>query len=54
MYLCDDGHPEVCYECRTCPVCDLINDLEVLKAESEGLKFVIDDLQEKLRNAESS
>ena len=27
MNLCSDGHDEVCYECRECPVCVIRDDL---------------------------
>ena len=26
MNLCYDGHEEVCYDCRHCPVCEIIKD----------------------------
>lgn len=26
MNLCDDGHEEVCYDSRHCPVCEIIKD----------------------------
>ena len=42
MNLCDDGHDEVCYGGRKCPVC------EVLKQNDDILKE-IEDLQEQLR-----
>ena len=44
MYLCDDGHDEVCYEGKDCPACDMkrrFSDAEdeifKLKEEIEGL-----------------
>jgi len=42
MNLCDDGHDEVCYEGKKCPVC------AVLKQNDDILKE-IEDLQEQLR-----
>ena len=41
MYLCDDGHDEVCYDGINCPVC------EELKARSD-LEDQIYDLKEKI------
>lgn len=45
MNLCSDGHIEVCYDSRKCPMCELIagkedleDDLKVLKAELDRLK----------------
>ncbi|MFH1146840.1 MAG: hypothetical protein V1736_03950 [Pseudomonadota bacterium] len=31
MYLCDDGHTEVCYDAGKCPVCDKIRELSDLE-----------------------
>ena len=28
MKLCSDGHEEVAYECRDCPVCVLLDELK--------------------------
>jgi hypothetical protein len=38
MTLCSDGHDEVCYECRRCPVC-------VAKAELAGVEGLVDELR---------
>ena len=53
MYLCNDGHEEVCYEGRNCPVCEerkKVSDLEdevfSLKEKSEDLKNQIEELKE--------
>ena len=42
MYLCDNGHDEVCYDCRNCPVC----------AEQEttaNLEEKIEELNDKIK-----
>lgn len=31
MYLCDDGHDEVCYESRNCPVCEKLKEISDLE-----------------------
>lgn len=31
MKLCDDGHNEVCYECKDCPVCEKITRISDLE-----------------------
>ena len=31
MNLCSNGHEEVCYECRNCPVCDKMQDIKFLE-----------------------
>jgi len=53
MYLCDDGHDEVCYDASHCPVCEeqkRISDLEDevfdLKEERDDLKNQIAELKE--------
>jgi hypothetical protein len=42
MQLCDNGHEEVCFEGRTCPLCeyrdDSTSDIRSLKADIEELK----------------
>jgi HAMP domain-containing protein len=43
MDLCDDGHEEVCYEGRGCPMCDKQEEVERLQTEIESLR---DQLQE--------
>lgn len=43
MNLCDDGHDEVCYEGRQCPVCDALSDAE---DEALDLKETINKMQE--------
>ena len=38
MNLCDDGHEEVCFEGRNCPVCEKIEEIRVLEEEIRYLK----------------
>ena len=38
MNLCSDGHDEVCYEGRDCPMCLLNGLIEELNIEVEDLK----------------
>ena len=58
MELCDNGHDEVCFEVKACPVCrmkaDLKTDLALkddeiadLEGQVDELKSRIDDLQDK-------
>ena len=42
MNLCSDNHEEVCYEGRTCPVCELINEKNT---EIDELNNSIEDLR---------
>jgi hypothetical protein len=48
MNLCSDGHNEVCYGGRVCPVCDIREDLEqtisVLESDITSLERNVDDL----------
>lgn len=43
MNLCSDKHDEVCYEGRTCPVCDMRSDKE---SEVEDAKRELKEEQE--------
>lgn len=49
MNLCDDGHEEVCFDGRHCPVCEIIKDYE---CTLEGFKDEIKDLTQQLTDAE--
>jgi len=42
MELCSNGHDEVCYDSRNCPVCAMIDDLE---DQIRELQEKIDDLE---------
>jgi len=42
MNLCSDGHDEVCYDRRYCPVCDVKENLE---GEIAGLEKQIKELE---------
>jgi len=46
MNLCDDGHDEVCYECRNCPVCASKKEIDDLQRETEDLRDEIRELKE--------
>ena len=52
MYLCDDGHEEVCYECRHCPVCEIIKDnkdyVDCLQQEVKDLQTMLTDAETEL------
>lgn len=45
MDLCSSGHDEVCYETRTCPMCDIINEMQ---DELKEAKKEIDRLNDAL------
>lgn len=38
MTLCDNKHDEVCYGSRSCPVCELLVQIEDLKIEIKKLE----------------
>ncbi len=50
MDLCSDGHDEVAYEGRGCPVCEIIeekyNEIEDLNETIGGLEGAIEVLEE--------
>ena len=45
MDLCSKGHEEICYEGRICPVCDKIDDLNLLSKEHEATLEYVKDLE---------
>jgi len=47
MNLCSDNHEEVCFEGRTCPCCDIINDKD---SEISSLKDKIQDLESQIES----
>ena len=47
LHTCDDGHDDVCYEVRDCPVCDKKKDLDAANEEIETLKKKIEELEAK-------
>jgi hypothetical protein len=44
MTLCEDGHPEVCFDGRNCPVCEIIKEKD---KEIDALNERIQDLESK-------
>jgi hypothetical protein len=50
MYICSDGHEEICHETRGCPLCVMIKekDKEISAKDDE-----IQALQSRIENAES-
>lgn len=50
MYLCEDGHPEIVHDngYRSCPLCEVLNTVEELKAEILELQEKIDDRDSKI------
>ena len=50
MELCSDGHNEVCYDGRFCPVCEKKDEIEEYKEEVDNLNTQIDKLQEETDN----
>ena len=52
MNLCDDGHDEVCFDSRHCPVCEIIKDnkdyVERLTQDNEDLRRDLADCETEL------
>lgn len=46
MNLCDDGHDEVCYEVKRCPVCEMMREVDQLNRIIDRLNKEIDKLSE--------
>ena len=47
MNLCSDGHDEVCFEGRKCPVCDTKSDMQ---KTIDGLEKTVSELQNVLQD----
>lgn len=47
MTLCDDGHDEVCFETRDCPVCEMKKQISSLEEKMDTLEDEIKDIQRK-------
>ena len=43
MYLCSDGHDEICHEGKTCPACELVQEKRDLERQVERLQAEIND-----------
>ncbi len=54
MNLCDDGHEEVCFDGRHCPVCDLMqsykSDFDEHVQQIKDLNNYVDGLEKDLAN----
>lgn len=48
MYLCSEGHDEVCYEGNHCPACELKDELSTEKDETSRLQDEVDKLEKEL------
>jgi len=47
MNLCSDGHEEICYEGRGCPLCSVIKENKEKEKELDKLQAEIDELKQK-------
>ena len=45
MTLCSDGHDEVCFDGRNCPVCAELDNIKDYKKTIETLEKQISDLE---------
>ena len=50
MDICSNGHDEVCYEGRKCPVCELKNDLQY---QIDEMQKIIDRQEVELEKMEN-
>ena len=46
MDLCSDGHEEICYEGRNCPLCTIEATLEERDNELEKANYRIEELED--------
>ena len=52
MEFCEDGHDQVCFDSRNCPVCEELKKYSDIEDENYDLKEEISDLKNKLAEAE--
>lgn len=48
MTLCSDGHNEVCYDGKTCPVCAAIDERKDVERAIKDLEEEIEELKEEI------
>jgi hypothetical protein len=46
MNLCSEGHDEICYEGRNCPLCEKIEEIKAYEEQIDDLFVQIDKLKE--------
>jgi len=45
MELCSNGHDEVCYDCRECPVCTAQEEIDSLEEDLQEANEMISSLE---------
>lgn len=45
MNLCSNGHEEVCFEGRNCPLCDKMEEISNLEKEIEDLESELEEVK---------
>jgi hypothetical protein len=48
MQICSDNHEEVCYECRNCPMCELLDVINDLKEENDRYEKMLDSYEDRM------
>jgi len=48
MELCSNGHEEICYEVRFCPLCEMMEEKEDIIKEKEEVEIKLETLEDKL------
>lgn len=50
MELCSDGHDEVCFDSRYCPVCGALKDISALEDTINDLENEIEQLKAEIND----
>lgn len=50
MQICDHYHDEIVYDCGRCPVCMIVDELDVSRRDAELLQSTIDNMQDNIDN----
>lgn len=53
MEFCEDGHDQVCFDCRKCPLCEELNNVSKLEDKIYDLEEEIDTLKDKIAKKEN-
>lgn len=48
MFLCSEGHEEICYEGRDCPLCVAQEEIDGLEEDVRVLRSKVDELDDTL------
>lgn len=54
MNLCSTNHEEICYDCRKCPLCEIIAEVDSLEEENKTLLEKVSTLESDVTKLEDA